>query len=738
MFGFGGGFNGPGGGGTRSGASSAPSGRSTPSPSAGREGTGGGPGGPAGTNRNSGTNRSSPSKSGSSSSAGREGTGGGPGGPAGTGRNSGTNGPSGQGYSGGGREGTGGGPGGPAGTGRTSGGQEAKGDRLGSTGFAGSNAPTRGFNLSQPAPSNSSMRVNGMLPSAGSLDDPRVGPKIGIDGRRTDVGSLRIGGLQPIGATERVTGVDATPKGFGSYVPGASMRALENDSMEKYARMVDEAGAQRLAAHMTAQTAEAFRAAEISTMAAMDKQRRADMAVAARGSEITSMNALQRMQETDRAEQARLSEIRSMSQYADEVARVQRQNIGAHQEAADSMLSVGIGGVGGKLGLTDAFLGPIVDRMIGVESANNPKAKNPNSTATGLGQFISSTWTNMMEKYRPDLASKLTKAEQLALRTDPVISREMTTNYAIENAQHLAKNGVEVTPSSVYAAHFLGPDGAVKAYKAPRSNSAASVLGAAAVRSNRSIMQGKTIGDVLSYVDRKMKGTIADRPVFTDRYLAADAKPVSDRERGLVNADYFGSQPNDDWGDGTVEVAAIDAPAQGGGVPAPAPAPAPAAPVNPPRGFPEAAGNAPVAPPDQEFPDRPRSIQSALIAGGIDVLSTLVPGVGQYAGIVNAGLQLTGNRTIGERVVDAFNDGDFVGGSSGAGGRDSGEGSGRRVALEKHAPKVVKPGATVKAPAFADKYLEPPNTFLNDPVKRPTPAQRWGEGGNQSTYAEYS
>ena len=64
----------------------------------------------------------------------------------------------------------------------------------------------------------------------------------------------------------------------------------------------------------------------------------------------------------------------------------------------------------------------LVDRIIRVESGGNSSAKNPLSSATGLGQFISSTWLRMMRTYRPDLARSLSAAEQLALRFDPTLS----------------------------------------------------------------------------------------------------------------------------------------------------------------------------------------------------------------------------------------------------------------------------------------------------------------------------
>jgi hypothetical protein len=61
-------------------------------------------------------------------------------------------------------------------------------------------------------------------------------------------------------------------------------------------------------------------------------------------------------------------------------------------------------------------------------------------------------------------------------------------------------------------------------------------------------------------------------------------------------------------------------------------------------------------------PTQQRGIAAQLAAGGIDVLAGLAPGVGMAASVFNAGAALTGNRTIGERLVDGFLSGEDKGG----------------------------------------------------------------------------
>lgn len=149
--------------------------------------------------------------------------------------------------------------------------------------------------------------------------------------------------------------------------------------------------------------------------------------------------------------------------------------------------------------------GNVVDRIIGVESGGNPNAKNPNSSATGAGQFIDGTWLSMINKYRPDVAQGRSSQEVLALRNDPQLSREMTQRYAEENAEFLRNQGIQTTDGNVYLAHFLGPRGAAQVLKADPNASVASIVGQNVVNAN-GFLAGKTVADLRAWADKKMGG----------------------------------------------------------------------------------------------------------------------------------------------------------------------------------------------------------------------------------------
>jgi murein DD-endopeptidase MepM/ murein hydrolase activator NlpD len=169
----------------------------------------------------------------------------------------------------------------------------------------------------------------------------------------------------------------------------------------------------------------------------------------------------------------------------------------------DPMAFAGTDGpaAGGASGAVDA----LVNQIIEVESAGDARARNPLSTATGLGQFIESTWLRMMRDYRPDLAGRMTRAQLLYLRFDATLSREMVANLARENEGFLRARGHDITAGRLYLAHFLGPAGAHSALSASPEATVLQVMGAAVVNANP-FLRDKTMADLRDWADRKMAG----------------------------------------------------------------------------------------------------------------------------------------------------------------------------------------------------------------------------------------
>lgn len=113
------------------------------------------------------------------------------------------------------------------------------------------------------------------------------------------------------------------------------------------------------------------------------------------------------------------------------------------------------------------------------ESALDPNARARTSSATGLFQFIDSTWLDMVRRhgaahglggYAAALthgADAATRRQILALRSDPEISARMAGELTRENAAVLqARLGRAPTAGELYAAHVLGSGGAVRLVEA--------------------------------------------------------------------------------------------------------------------------------------------------------------------------------------------------------------------------------------------------------------------------------
>lgn len=147
----------------------------------------------------------------------------------------------------------------------------------------------------------------------------------------------------------------------------------------------------------------------------------------------------------------------------------------------------------------------VTDKIIGVESGGKSDAKNPNSTATGLGQFIEGTWLEEIKNSFPNLIQGKSKQEILDLRKDPEISRQVLDKHTQRNGDALRSASLPVNDTTLYLAHFLGVGAASKVLKSSPDTPISSVLGQDAINANKSILGGdKTVAHVIKFAERKM------------------------------------------------------------------------------------------------------------------------------------------------------------------------------------------------------------------------------------------
>ncbi len=223
-----------------------------------------------------------------------------------------------------------------------------------------------------------------------------------------------------------------------------------------------------------------------------------------------------------------------------------------HVHDSGAGVSLGRGGVeqairaaAGKTGISFSYLMATAQR----ESGLDPAVQAKTSSATGLYQFIDQTWLGMVarhgDKYgageaaaaitrgkdgRYEIADEGTRAEILALRTDPALSAAMAGEYALESAQRLEQaTGRAPSDGELYAAHFLGAGGAASLIKAREATpeAEAAALFPAAAKANKAIFferdgRPRTVAEVYGVV----AGERADRD--TPRQMAMP-DPSTDR-----------------------------------------------------------------------------------------------------------------------------------------------------------------------------------------------------------------
>lgn len=180
--------------------------------------------------------------------------------------------------------------------------------------------------------------------------------------------------------------------------------------------------------------------------------------------------------------------------------------------------------------------GSLVDRIIGAESNGVANARNPNSSATGVGQFIESTWLDLFRRYLPERAESLTRSQILALRNDPQLSRQFVDLYLRELGAQLRAGNLPVTETNLSLAYFLGPGGAQDLISAPAGTLANDILPQNVIDANRSVLDGRTREEVLAWAARRVGQTEqqleADQRVLDiQRQQAEEARRLAERER---------------------------------------------------------------------------------------------------------------------------------------------------------------------------------------------------------------
>ena len=175
------------------------------------------------------------------------------------------------------------------------------------------------------------------------------------------------------------------------------------------------------------------------------------------------------------------------------------------------------------------------------ESGYNPRVRAQTSSAAGLFQFVDQTWLATLKRHgsRYGYARYATLIEQgpdgryrakdaaarevvMSLRLDPRAASLMAGEMAADHALYLrARVGRAPTGGELYAAHFLGPDGAARMFALARTRpgAGAATLFPDAARANPTIFRRD--GQPLTVAE--LYGRLTGRPETSSPLQSGDA-----------------------------------------------------------------------------------------------------------------------------------------------------------------------------------------------------------------------
>lgn len=195
-----------------------------------------------------------------------------------------------------------------------------------------------------------------------------------------------------------------------------------------------------------------------------------------------------------------------------------------------------------RTGVPPAALAAIVDAEAakGRGGAWKAYSRNSRSSAAGIGQFLSGTWTGLAQqkgtwlntraringwldgagRVRPDARPAL-----LALRYDPAASIEAIADYSRNNLDRLKRNGVDIgddvraVAEAAYLGHHLGPGDAVRFLRGTMPDQRAQTLLSAQIGAGAAARRIADSGDA-SAAHRQWLTSYISRQVRPERYAS--------------------------------------------------------------------------------------------------------------------------------------------------------------------------------------------------------------------------
>lgn len=142
------------------------------------------------------------------------------------------------------------------------------------------------------------------------------------------------------------------------------------------------------------------------------------------------------------------------------------------------------------------------------ESSGDDTARASTSSATGRYQFTEGTWKRYYKLTFGDTGES--EKQILAKRLDGAVQDKVMARLTADNVKAVERAGAAVTDGNVYLAHFLGANGASAVLRANPNTPVSQLLKNEQIAANKSILQGKTAGQVIAWAAKKMGGPAPD------------------------------------------------------------------------------------------------------------------------------------------------------------------------------------------------------------------------------------
>jgi len=165
------------------------------------------------------------------------------------------------------------------------------------------------------------------------------------------------------------------------------------------------------------------------------------------------------------------------------------------------------------------------DAILGTETnaGQSDSVKNPNSSATGRGQFLDGTWKGIIKQDFPELAKGKSESEILALRKNPELAKAVANEYNKQNVYGLYNAGISPNNTAAAVAYKTGLGGggvgtkgagAIEILKADPSTPLNKIISPDKIAANKQTMtdNGKpiTVGQYLDNVKQTLVNNGAD------------------------------------------------------------------------------------------------------------------------------------------------------------------------------------------------------------------------------------